>query len=620
LLLSRFWYFVLAVAAVSAAVATLLAQAAFDRRAKVDLEDQLIRDRLEIELLLRVDARTRLDALAPIAAHPRVRSALSKATGTEDGADEATRKALRDELRSLNRQLGEVTGDLVYATDARGRVVANLGAPATTASLDGFPLVERALAGYLRDDVWVINNGVYRMAARPVIDGGRYVGSLVHGQVVDDELAERLASRLGETATVVFFRGDRIVAAHLAAVVDGPRREALAAPLRQVVDGEAFAEGKRTPPMDLGNAEGVFSPVTGAAAAAGVGYGVARRKVVLAGPFAIFERVTSDDVGSLPWAVLAVVAVILFGVGVGFTWLERDRPLRLLARRVGALQGGAQDRLSIADYAGLVRRIADLVNQALDRTSAHAATKSGAQAVAARSSVQDLDEILGPTPGAPAQPFFGFKTGLTDPPPPSSGAGASGGGGAPAAVNGASAPGHAPEDPWNATAGVGAPAADAPAPAAPPPLPPQAPPPDPRPLAGPFDDHAGTGDEEDDEGQTRIAPAPAGAGVAPAAAPPGPAAVAPAATASAPTPAVGAPTPAVPSDPQEAHFRQVFDEFLAMKERCGEPTKSMTYEKFAQTLRKNQANIMQKHNARSVRFTVYEKSGKAALKATPIKD
>jgi hypothetical protein len=56
-----------------------------------------------------------------------------------------------------------------------------------------------------------------------------------------------------------------------------------------------------------------------------------------------------------------------------------------------------------------------------------------------------------------------------------------------------------------------------------------------------------------------------------------------------------------------------------MKRQCGEATANLTFEKFAVTLRKNKDQILSRHGAAKVRFTVYEKDGKAALKATPIK-
>ncbi|HSQ67372.1 MAG TPA: MXAN_5187 C-terminal domain-containing protein, partial [Polyangiaceae bacterium] len=43
-------------------------------------------------------------------------------------------------------------------------------------------------------------------------------------------------------------------------------------------------------------------------------------------------------------------------------------------------------------------------------------------------------------------------------------------------------------------------------------------------------------------------------------------------------------------------------------------------DKFRQTLRKNRDALVQRHNCKRVKFTVYVKDGRASLKATPIKD
>ncbi|MBN8610969.1 MAG: hypothetical protein J0L92_10320, partial [Deltaproteobacteria bacterium] len=69
----------------------------------------------------------------------------------------------------------------------------------------------------------------------------------------------------------------------------------------------------------------------------------------------------------------------------------------------------------------------------------------------------------------------------------------------------------------------------------------------------------------------------------------------------------------------EAHFKETYNQFLATKQQCGEPVAGLTYDKFKETLRKNQEKIQQAHGTSKVRFTVYVKDGKAALKATPIK-
>ena len=82
-------------------------------------------------------------------------------------------------------------------------------------------------------------------------------------------------------------------------------------------------------------------------------------------------------------------------------------------------------------------------------------------------------------------------------------------------------------------------------------------------------------------------------------------------------------TRVVPYDPheeEEAHFRHIFDDFIAKKRDCGESTVGLTRDKFLQKLRDNKSSLVAKHNCRTVRFSVYVKDGKAALKATPIRE
>jgi hypothetical protein len=85
----------------------------------------------------------------------------------------------------------------------------------------------------------------------------------------------------------------------------------------------------------------------------------------------------------------------------------------------------------------------------------------------------------------------------------------------------------------------------------------------------------------------------------------------------------GADTPpaAEPQAPAEdADWQRVYEEFVATKERCGEHVEGFTFDKFRNTLQKNQDAIIKRHGVKRVRFSVYVKDGKAALKASPIKD
>jgi hypothetical protein len=93
--------------------------------------------------------------------------------------------------------------------------------------------------------------------------------------------------------------------------------------------------------------------------------------------------------------------------------------------------------------------------------------------------------------------------------------------------------------------------------------------------------------------------------------------------ASAPAPPAAAPPPAGPApatpDSEEEHWQQVFQDFLKVREQCREPSEGLTYERFRQKLQKNKESLVQKYSCRAVRFQVYVKDGKTALKATPVR-
>jgi hypothetical protein len=71
---------------------------------------------------------------------------------------------------------------------------------------------------------------------------------------------------------------------------------------------------------------------------------------------------------------------------------------------------------------------------------------------------------------------------------------------------------------------------------------------------------------------------------------------------------------------EDGHFRMVYEDFLTAKRQCGESLAGLTLEKFKEKLHDNKRALISKHNCRTVRFSVYIKEGKAALKATPVRD
>ena len=72
--------------------------------------------------------------------------------------------------------------------------------------------------------------------------------------------------------------------------------------------------------------------------------------------------------------------------------------------------------------------------------------------------------------------------------------------------------------------------------------------------------------------------------------------------------------------PVDPYFKSVFDQFVSVKQQCNESTTGLTYQKFSEKLVKNRDDLKSKTGCKEVRFTVYVKDGKAALKATPVKD
>jgi len=81
----------------------------------------------------------------------------------------------------------------------------------------------------------------------------------------------------------------------------------------------------------------------------------------------------------------------------------------------------------------------------------------------------------------------------------------------------------------------------------------------------------------------------------------------------------GAPKPAAGSG-DDAHYQEVYQEFIRMRQHCGEDTDQLTYDRFVAKLMKNRQQIIPKYNSKSVRFQVYEKQGKAALRAVPVRE
>ena len=72
-------------------------------------------------------------------------------------------------------------------------------------------------------------------------------------------------------------------------------------------------------------------------------------------------------------------------------------------------------------------------------------------------------------------------------------------------------------------------------------------------------------------------------------------------------------------DEDEEHWKTVYQDFLRVRTDCGESQEGVTYERFREKLHKNRDQLAERYGCRTVRFQVYVKEGKAALKASPVR-
>ncbi len=70
--------------------------------------------------------------------------------------------------------------------------------------------------------------------------------------------------------------------------------------------------------------------------------------------------------------------------------------------------------------------------------------------------------------------------------------------------------------------------------------------------------------------------------------------------------------------PSENEWADVYREFIAAKERCGESIEGLTYERFEATLKRNRDSLVEKHGYKAVRFAAVVKDGKASIRAVPM--
>jgi len=585
--LSKIWMFVVALAAgIALAIALIMPRPA--QRAVVQGEH----DRLSIacsvvDIQLEADAHVRVELAGAFSRAPDIVTALDQASSA-DKIDDARSLALRGKaveiLKGVN---GNRKPDFAILVDRSGRIVTRVGIDESDARdlAVGRPLIDDALAGLLRDDIWAQGGTMYFVSASPVIKRDppvAYVGAVVLGNKITNEFAAKLVD--GLSVDLRFYLGADDVAGSRTLATD---KAAMGGAVKGLSGGDLRKDCNANQPFDVraGNEDmtAVVARLPGEARARQAYFAVLLTRPEARGFMGTLHAVTSDDLKptNFPWFLVAGGFILCLGVGIALMLIEADRPLRRLTNDALKLAKGDQERLGEDAHGGKFGSIARSVNIHID--------KLGRDAKAART---NLDQLLGPAPegslgtidllatALPAARPGGPATAAAAPPPSEFRFGD-----APAATP----PPRDPTPPPRAPTPAPVRSAPTPPPLQPPQsaAPPSAPPPR-APLRLEDDILGGIG------GHAAAAPAP-------------------------PAPTLLAP-PADASGPVDPYFKQVFDQFVSVKKSCAEPTANLTYAKFSEKLIKNRDDLMARTGCKEVRFTVYVKDGKAALKATPVKD
>ncbi|MSP15984.1 MAG: hypothetical protein EXR73_05125 [Myxococcales bacterium] len=635
MILARLWLFFLSLAATAALAIALLVPRPADRMQHNVVEPERVeRARTHTELLLRENARRWVDVIADFARKdPRLAQALDSASRT----DEVTDKSRAAALEALRFVLSQVSGaqrpEVALAIDLQGRVVARAVVTAVPGGMEereygddlsGYNLVRDALSGYVRDDVWLLGGNLYRMAGAPVImrelgAEGRYVGAVLIGDVVDLALARELEKRVGRCSGgaadevagneggggahcephVAFFAAGQVIvtseSSAVTAIAEEQTRRAATPP--PPGDREATSFTVRAGERDFLVA---VRPIPGEASAHGAYFAVFAPRSAVGGFAGALRGVTSDDLGfdRFPWVVVGGVLVLALALGMLLITIEGTRPLKRLLADAIALGQEETSQLDEDRHRGRAGTIARSVNLALERLGRAARVAAPRQAAAGSDGARRASAPSSAPPRASSSgadhPDLAFE------PPPAT----------------AARP-MSPGLPHGVRAGT-FPVGSRP-PAVPPPARDAVPRPRRETLLKIDEDVFGA------ELDALLARVPAGG------APGGQvAALGAAAEITQPNPEDAgadaatqiASRPAVPSPravPAVADNRQLFADFLALKRSCGEPTEGLTYERFDTKVRTNRDALIAKHGCKTVRFQVYVKDGKAALKATPVR-
>ncbi|MFH0899908.1 MAG: MXAN_5187 C-terminal domain-containing protein [Pseudomonadota bacterium] len=739
---SKIWFFLVGTTAALAIGTVVAVSRPIDRRMLESEGESVARAAWGSDLLLRENAREWIDLASSLARAPapggqprlRLDGVLDEVSKTDE-ISSAAHKTARDTLEYLREQIaGKQKPELLLALDKWGRLVAGSGAFGWKIGddLSGYFLVEDALRGYLRDDLWLCGGKLYRMAAAPVIERLRtdYVGAVIIGDEVDMPLALALETRF--KAHFAFFAAGQLMVSSVSLPItkEIQREYERLQRLKGTETGKADAPSKLEPTVVVAGDRSyrvAISPLPGEAGARGAFYATFVEQSQETGVLGALKATKRDDLAwaSFPWLSLAGAFLAAIAIGMVLMWLEADRPARKLLADAVLVGKGERPKLADEEHKGKYGSIARSLNIMLEKLQrSFQSSKNDLSALVGSPSLRDFGQesrslpLQSPAPSgpavAPSAGGFSFE-------PPYAKQPASPFPAAPAM------PTTAPF-PVESSMGTGMPEGSDFDFLLPPPPPPSAPPPppmaarnagsSPKTPPSPFGMRPPTNPASQAPFPSPAVPSPppAQSAMPSSESMPGPEGLfgmpepsrrQPGAFSAAPGPSRGVPSPwsttdeplsekraraganagsnagagssveavseddfrfgggddenvlsaptqisappeslrklasshqsqsfdsetiiAGPSeelirqtadDGDASQFRRVFEEFIELKRRCGETTDGVAFEKFVEKLRVNRDQLIGRYACKTVKFQVYVKDGKAALRATPVR-
>ena len=572
---------------------------------------------LEGELTL--DSALSVDAAAERANRASVRELFRSG-----GANKGERQELREILAEpVEGRLGKP--DFAWIADVDGRVLVSHVKKTTkdkepavdTKKVAGFTGFADSLRGVARDGVLLFEKNAFRFASVPVYDDTQPRGVLMLGWSIDSDYAKSLSEKLH--AEVVFVINEDRVGEQINIA---PGKPVPAGKLKKIGAGQPF--GKLSAKMILP------LPIEMPLLVGNNGRFVGERRAIYRAEKRVSAVVAIDRARSLVALANTQIIILLVSLIFAVVFLvmslaaqrAQQRPLGIVLDHLSDFaQGATTDLLPEEELSGGFLRLGKQINMILKGQVA-----GGKSASASSAPVQPRSAPPAGGGGAGAKPldFEGFAQQNPAPTPPPIGD----------VIAGGAAPPPVPSSDGEegALSGLFQDNADPLAAFRVPQKPPASPPPAPE---FSLDDEAGSSNATAafHPPQELLAASNPGSATPPVAVPPPPPpeAQTSGATVVAQVPkellqASGAAAPASTQpatdamDPEQIHFRQIFQEFMQTRQECGEDVSELTYERFETKLLKTKQTIMDKYNPSSVRFQVYVKQGKAALRAVPVRD